>query len=475
MMIWQSAEEIKNFRPVMAWMRGQGGEMVQQLLDNMPPAVRQALSGTLDTMERGVQGMTAMIGQTVVQALLDSTPDSSPGHCGVCDSPLRLVDGQRARLQVGIFGPYALRRAYYVCPHGHGSDVPLDRRLGLGPYQASPALSQIITRLAVEMPFDQVADTLRTVTGHIVDGEWVRRIAETIGDQAEGQEAAACKAAASEQSPTRQPGPSALVIATDGAMVYTTRNEERGWHEAKIGICARGEPVTSASTSVPEESRWEARTTDYCVGFEPRTAFWTRLYAHATQAGLEDPSCRLVALIGDGAHWIWEDGSVHLRPPNKMWVEILDFYHAMEPVAIVAGAVWPHDPDAARAWRDNAAHHLKPEGAEGLTIAWSQLPPVPAAVQEVVDHERQYFAYHQDRINYPAFHRLGLPIGSGMVESACKTLLKQRESGSGMRWLERAAQGIATLRALHRSGRWAAFWATQPYATAVAKSRRVAA
>lgn len=83
--------------------------------------------------------MIAMIGQPVIQALLDSIPVASPGHCGMCDSPLRLVDGHRSRLQVGIFGPYALRRAYDVCPHGHGSDVPIDRQLGLGPYQARPA------------------------------------------------------------------------------------------------------------------------------------------------------------------------------------------------------------------------------------------------------------------------------------------------------------------------------------------------
>lgn len=184
--------------------------------------------------------MTGIIGQMMVQSLLESLPVARPGDCRVCGSRLRLGDANRSRIQVGLFGSYQLHRAYYVCPHCHGSDAPMDRQLGLGPYQASPTLSQIITRLAVEMPFGQVADTLRTVTGHCVDEEWVRRIAETLGDQAEAQEAAARVAAASDLNPPPRPGPGTLVIATDGAMVYTTKDQERGWHEAKIGICARG-------------------------------------------------------------------------------------------------------------------------------------------------------------------------------------------------------------------------------------------
>lgn len=65
-------------------------------------------------------------------------------------------------------------------------------------------------------------------------------------------------------------------------------------------------------------------------------------------------------------------------------------------------------------------------------------------------------------MNYPTFVARQLPIGSGAVESACKTLIEEREKGAGMRWTKTGAQVVATLRALQRSGRWIAFWATHP-------------
>ena len=37
-------------------------------------------------------------------------------------------------------------------------------------------------------------------------------------------------------------------------------------------------------------------------------------------------------------------------------------------------------------------------------------------------------------VDYEHFKSLGLPIGSGMVESSCKWLVQQRFKGSGMRW-----------------------------------------
>ena len=52
-----------------------------------------------------------------------------------------------------------------------------------------------------------------------------------------------------------------------------------------------------------------------------------------------------------------------------------------------------------------------------------------------------------------------LPIGSGVTEAACKTLVKQRLCGSGMRWKDKGAKVILSLRALVQSkGRWQQFW-----------------
>ena len=52
-----------------------------------------------------------------------------------------------------------------------------------------------------------------------------------------------------------------------------------------------------------------------------------------------------------------------------------------------------------------------------------------------------------------------LPIGSGVVEAACKTLATQRLKRSGMRWRPAGGQAILTLRALVQSERFYPAWA----------------
>ncbi len=60
---------------------------------------------------------------------------------------------------------------------------------------------------------------------------------------------------------------------------------------------------------------------------------------------------------------------------------------------------------------------------------------------------------------YPEALENKLPIGSGVTEAACKTLVKQRMCKSGMRWKEQGASMLLTLRALAKStGYWDAFW-----------------
>ena len=62
-------------------------------------------------------------------------------------------------------------------------------------------------------------------------------------------------------------------------------------------------------------------------------------------------------------------------------------------------------------------------------------------------------------MDYATHLENNLPIGSGVTEAACKTLVKQRLCGSGMRWKDQGAKVILSLRALVQSkGRWQQFW-----------------
>jgi hypothetical protein len=62
-------------------------------------------------------------------------------------------------------------------------------------------------------------------------------------------------------------------------------------------------------------------------------------------------------------------------------------------------------------------------------------------------------------MKYAKSQQENLPIGSGVTEAACKTLVKQRLCNSGMRWKEEGAQKVLALRTLaHTDCRWEQFW-----------------
>ncbi len=97
-----------------------------------------------------------------------------------------------------------------------------------------------------------------------------------------------------------------------------------------------------------------------------------------------------------------------------------------------------------------------------MLVALSELTAADEVGREEVRKAIGYFTENASRLNYPQFIARQLPIGSGAVESTCKVLIEEREKGAGMRWSKTGAQAVATLRALHRSGRWRAFWQTHP-------------
>ena len=77
--------------------------------------------------------------------------------------------------------------------------------------------------------------------------------------------------------------------------------------------------------------------------------------------------------------------------------------------------------------------------------------------------ELSYFVNNQRKVNYAVFRSQGLPIGSGPVEAACKTIVKARLCCSGMRWTRRRAQEILRIRTTIKNNRWNVAWLVCKY------------
>jgi hypothetical protein len=145
----------------------------------------------------------------------------------------------------------------------------------------------------------------------------------------------------------------------------------------------------------------------------------------------------------------------------RVEVVILDFYHAAEYLAKLAAALYPTDEvlalDQTKAW----SRLLRDEGGEVLIATleaweWPNRKGLAAVRAEVLG----YFGNQVHRMDYPSYEANGWSIGSGAVESACKTVVGQRLKGSGMRWSESGSHAVCHVRALYRSehSQWTDFW-----------------
>ena len=163
--------------------------------------------------------------------------------------------------------------------------------------------------------------------------------------------------------------------------------------------------------------------------------------------------------VADGASDNW----TFLDPLTSF--QVLDFYHVTEYVAEAAEAIYPGKKmnNERKAWLKTTLHELKHTAGKAKRLWMELIQASPGnkqlASQEKLNKVRTYFKNHWHQMIYSEALEKNLPIGSGVTEAACKTLVKQRMCRSGMRWKEQGASMLLTLRALVKStGYWDAFW-----------------
>lgn len=164
--------------------------------------------------------------------------------------------------------------------------------------------------------------------------------------------------------------------------------------------------------------------------------------------------------IADGAKNNWTFLEKHTSR------QLLDFFHVTEYLAAVAYAAYPGKTDKPKReiWLNERCTRLKHDSgaAEALIGEMQKLSKKTSLTKTVKDNLEAaltVFVNHRHRMDYATQIKNQLPIGSGVTEAACKTLVKQRLCGSGMRWKNKGAQVILSLRALVQSkGRWQQFW-----------------
>lgn len=155
--------------------------------------------------------------------------------------------------------------------------------------------------------------------------------------------------------------------------------------------------------------------------------------------------------LADGAAWNWN----FLEPRTD--VQLTDFFHASSYLTSAAGAMF-RKKEERETWLGTAARQLKHE-AGGAQAILQHLKSSPKKSKEKVEKAITYFTNQLNRMNYSEFLEKKRPIGSGVTEAACKTLVNQRLCNSGMRWHGDAMDKILMARCLiYSSDRWKQFW-----------------
>jgi hypothetical protein len=134
----------------------------------------------------------------------------------------------------------------------------------------------------------------------------------------------------------------------------------------------------------------------------------------------------------------------------------------MERLAVALKIVEPDATDQERKDRLNAWTHLFDTMDTAIDYIEQILIKGYDAVRgdnrEVLWDHLRFIRNNKDRMRYVTLRRAGLPVGSGVTESTCKTVIGHRAKGAGQRWREAGLRGVVTLRALHQSDRLPRFW-----------------
>jgi len=350
---------------------------------------------------------------------------------------------------------------------------PLDLRAGIVGGFCTPALARQVTytmglmtsvesaplfrEFGIEGPLSGSCDRIPKVFDevwerHRVEWEEALRAAETVPVEAKVLAASLDgvmvpdKEAQAEAKAEREKKRETLAKATGGPA---------GYREVGCGT------VSLYDAQKPEAER--LGTIRYGLAPEPKKKTLTSQLDAEVEAILAlRPDLVLVALA-DGAeeNWRYFKGALWATA-----VKIVDFGHAAQRLKSGLAAYYGEGSIERRAEYERLKVVLK-EQAGGVDTVIESLLKLERSLRErrrasekrkeALRKERKYFQNQRERMDYAAYLAQGLPIGSGVVEAACKTLATQRMKRSGMSWGE-GKQAVLTIRSLQQSKRWARGW-----------------
>ena len=392
-------------------------------------------------------------------------------RCGGCGGPTRYLGRERSPTETGV-GTIRLAMGRHVCDDCGRSVRPRAAVLDI-----EKTMTPLARRMASEVGslccYAEADRLLRVVGGVNFGAKRVERATRAVGEDVEARRTEllspaitvlAREGAANDASFDRGPARKLLkegrilCVALDGTGVPARPSETAGrrgkdggratTREAKVGAvwlaeadgegAMRGVPGATWYFAAVESAEDDGR------GDSPTAR---RLLRELAALGFAPEDVGVA--IGDGAEW--------LRRLFEQWFpnaeHIVDFFHAAEHLWAAACARH-HDDNAAKRWAEKLCGLLK-AGRLGDVLAALR---DPGAGAEERGKAIRYLSARRGRMRYGEYLARGLPIGSGRVEAACKTIVGRRMKCTGMRWTVAGANPVLWVRCARLSGWFDDYW-----------------
>lgn len=388
------------------------------------------------TSEENIQQSLNTAGRIATEAALKYLDtDGSPLEIA---KEIMRTKGEQPKAYQSPYGEVVVHRHVYQRSGGGTTYCPLERD-GRIIITSTPLFAkQVSSKLAYGSAREVKRDLLEN-HGRSVSVSYIQRLSEAVASVIELKEETWSYA-----PPKLDVEIMSVAIGLDGTCMLLC---QEGWREAMVGTIALYD-----ATGERQHTIYIGATPEYGLA-----CFLERLEREITRTKTRSPQATYIG-IADGA----ESSLRFLKQHTSE--QILDFYHASGYLAAVAIALFPQDTAQQRQWLQDSYHHLKHHSGAATQLyqqmlELSQGSKHSQTIQHNLTAAVTYFRNHQHQMNYALYQKRRYPIGSGVTEAACKTVIKQRLCCSAMRWKETGAAAILSLRTLVlTSTRWNQFW-----------------
>ena len=401
---------------------------------------------------------------------------------------LHRLPEQRTRPYVSAFGPVPFERDVYATRETQRQEVvPLDAKLGMPQSDTSYLLQKWSGRQFVKESYKESRVTLESILGFAPSVNCLEDMAAQASEHAElyfDQQApvdATTEAEILVATSDCKGVPMRKVDAPCGKQVDDVPHRKRLKKGEKNGqkrmACVGGvysvapfrrtvEDVlneilrkeSQAQRPKPQNKRLRAVLTREVAGEEVNAKDVVFGWL-AQELQHRDPhEQRTVVAVMDGENKLRDLQEVKI----KRAIGILDIWHVTEYLWELAYCFYREGSDEAVAFVETYLRKLLEGKVQRVIGGIRQMATKRDLTQSKWDKVEaclSYFAARSEYMKYDEYLAAGYPIGSGVVEGACRHLVKDRMEQAGMRWRIAGAQAILSLRAIYVNDDWDAFHA----------------